>query len=266
MRQIVPGLFLPLAIASAVTLSSPAQAQGTDANGAGKIGIAQPSSQTARRPETLNGQLQPAEKILAVGTAGTEAQSPAGDLETVNALVRQQLAGSMAAWPRIPLTPGGSAQQGAGTPAFTVMMQATRGNEDLKLEMVSSQAIDGERDAERKLLDDLDSELVKGKQQSLFCTAAVCPTLSGRAEPHKDAGSTLGRPPRFEVSPTMSNQQVANLQLEANQNLQSMNEVGDMTSMRLQMAVDRRSKFIRALTNIERKISNTSSAIVQNLK
>jgi hypothetical protein len=39
-----------------------------------------------------------------------------------------------------------------------------------------------------------------------------------------------------------------------------------MTSMQLQMTMDRRSKFIRALSNIEKKISDTSSAIVQHLK
>jgi hypothetical protein len=39
-----------------------------------------------------------------------------------------------------------------------------------------------------------------------------------------------------------------------------------MTSMRLQMTMDRRSKFISTLSNIMKKISTTQDTLVQNLK
>jgi hypothetical protein len=45
--------------------------------------------------------------------------------------------------------------------------------------------------------------------------------------------------------------------------LDGMNE---MTSMRLQMTMDRRSKFISTLSNIMKKISTTQDNLVQNLK
>lgn len=48
--------------------------------------------------------------------------------------------------------------------------------------------------------------------------------------------------------------------------LDSMNEMSEMTSMRLQMAMDRRSKFVEALSNIMKKIDSTQETIVQNLK
>jgi hypothetical protein len=48
--------------------------------------------------------------------------------------------------------------------------------------------------------------------------------------------------------------------------LDSMNEMSEMTSMRLQMAMDRRSKFVSALSNIMKKISSTQETLVQNLK
>jgi len=48
--------------------------------------------------------------------------------------------------------------------------------------------------------------------------------------------------------------------------LDSMNEMGEMTSLRLQMTMDRRSKFIQTLSNIMKKITTTQDTLVQNLK
>jgi hypothetical protein len=48
--------------------------------------------------------------------------------------------------------------------------------------------------------------------------------------------------------------------------LDSMSEIGETESLRLQMAMDRMSKMMSALSNLMKKISDTSSAIVQNLK
>lgn len=48
--------------------------------------------------------------------------------------------------------------------------------------------------------------------------------------------------------------------------LDALNELSEMTSMRLQMAMDRRSKFVEALSNLLKKISDTEDSIVKNLK
>jgi putative addiction module CopG family antidote len=48
--------------------------------------------------------------------------------------------------------------------------------------------------------------------------------------------------------------------------LDSMSEMSEMTSLRLQMAMDRRSKFIETLSNIMKKISTTGDTLIQNLK
>ncbi len=48
--------------------------------------------------------------------------------------------------------------------------------------------------------------------------------------------------------------------------LDSLNNISEMTSMRLQMAMDRRDKFIETLSNIFKKIESTSDAIIQNMK
>ena len=48
--------------------------------------------------------------------------------------------------------------------------------------------------------------------------------------------------------------------------LDSMSEMSEMTSLRLQMTMDRRSKYLSTLSNIMKKISTTQESIVQNLK
>jgi hypothetical protein len=48
--------------------------------------------------------------------------------------------------------------------------------------------------------------------------------------------------------------------------LDGMNEISDMTSLRLQMMMDRRSKFISTLSNIMKKIDSTEDTLIQNLK
>jgi hypothetical protein len=48
--------------------------------------------------------------------------------------------------------------------------------------------------------------------------------------------------------------------------LSSLSEMTEQTSLRLQMAMDRRSKFIEALSNLLKKQSDTASGIISNLK
>jgi hypothetical protein len=48
--------------------------------------------------------------------------------------------------------------------------------------------------------------------------------------------------------------------------LDSMSELGETESLRLQMAMDRMSKFMSTLSNILKKMSDTASQITQNLK
>jgi hypothetical protein len=48
--------------------------------------------------------------------------------------------------------------------------------------------------------------------------------------------------------------------------IDSMSEMGEMESLRLQMAMDRMSKMMSTLSNLLKKISDTASRITQNLK
>ena len=48
--------------------------------------------------------------------------------------------------------------------------------------------------------------------------------------------------------------------------LDSMSEMGEMESLRLQMAMDRLSKMMSSLSNLLKKMSDTASQITANLK
>jgi hypothetical protein len=48
--------------------------------------------------------------------------------------------------------------------------------------------------------------------------------------------------------------------------LGSENELSEMTSLRLQMMMDRRSKYISTLSNIMKKIDTTQETLIQNIK
>lgn len=56
------------------------------------------------------------------------------------------------------------------------------------------------------------------------------------------------------------------LQASARKELDSKSEMGEMESLRLQMAMDRLSKMMSTLSNLLKKISDTAQGITQNLK
>jgi putative addiction module CopG family antidote len=60
--------------------------------------------------------------------------------------------------------------------------------------------------------------------------------------------------------------QLKAIQQTIQDDLDSMNEMSEMTSIRLQMAMDRRSKLIATLSNIMKSFSDAGEAVVQNMK
>ena len=71
---------------------------------------------------------------------------------------------------------------------------------------------------------------------------------------------------RMNDSLTVTKKEIDGLVDQMKNDLDSMSEMGEMESLRLQMAMDRMSKMMSTLSNLLKKISDTSSQIVQNLK
>lgn len=120
--------------------------------------------------------------------------------------------------------------------AFVVLIEASKSaREDLKAIMESVKLINAEKEAFRDRAKKVKAESVDF--ESSFQLLAV---LCGKA----------------------IDQEIDQMQ----DKLDSLSEMGEMESLRLQMAMDRLSKLMSTLSNLLKKISDTQSQIVQNLK
>jgi hypothetical protein len=73
----------------------------------------------------------------------------------------------------------------------------------------------------------------------------------------KDYAPTAGRPTRAELNAAID---------QMKNDLDSMLKVGEYQSFELQLAMERMSKMMSTLSNLLKKISDTQSSIVQNIK
>ncbi|MCY7338789.1 MAG: hypothetical protein LH465_02360 [Sphingomonas bacterium] len=92
------------------------------------------------------------------------------------------------------------------------------------------------------------------RKQQMLAEARV---LLARAEADRDKAGAPGGPTKSELDAMLD---------DAKTQMDSMSEMGEMESLRLQMAMDRLSKMMSTLSNLLKKTSETSSSITQNLK
>lgn len=79
-------------------------------------------------------------------------------------------------------------------------------------------------------------------------------------------GGTLDVEATFQLMATLYTKQLEAEMEQIQRDLDSLSEMGEMESLRLQMMMDRMSKMMSTLSNLLKKISDTSSQIVQNMK
>jgi hypothetical protein len=268
MQRSLIGLYLSLALN---VFAQPHPARVTMAETPSRIVIAAPPERVVRHAAQLSATLKPTAKSWIEQQARVEAQRPTPDMNALHAAVQQRFAESMSqprpGQPKMPAT--AASQSDIDAVAMLVMMQATQVNQaDLQSQMEQMQQENQRKQAQRQLLDELNREkaAMSASQSNSICKTPFCNSLSSRVSAlNAEAGSTQ-RPIRMQPSPQITAQQLAALQEQLKQSLDSMNEMSEMTSMRLQMAMDRRSKLIETLSNIEKKISDTDAGIVQNMK
>jgi hypothetical protein len=102
---------------------------------------------------------------------------------------------------------------------------------------------------------------------SFYSGVAPMPVSNPNAHGGYDTVNTvLVTPPNLPASLPVNYRDLWPVRLTLQGRLDSMNEMSEMTSMRLQMAMDRRSKFVETLSNMLKKIDKTQEAIIQNMK
>ena len=163
--------------------------------------------------------------------------------------------------------------------AFLVLMQAAKSaQEDLKAIMKSVKAINSAKSAQRDLIAKTGYDIAEnvgqchGKPPPLsFAVRGV----GSQTEYHhmplpypdpESPGGVRRVPTNMHKGPIKDVCVLRAIQDELKNGLDSMSEMGEMESLRMQMAMDRMSKMMSTLSNLFKKMSDTSSAIISNLK
>jgi hypothetical protein len=168
--------------------------------------------------------------------------------------------------------------------AFIVMIMATKDmDDDIHMIMVEIKAMNAAKQKLRELTkelngwisqemskhpgsEDIDNERVAGSKTTAYPLRRI--TLETKTSPvlHLEYVKTPVIPPLPPRNPGLPVSVLKPLLDDLKGKLDGMNEMSEMTSLRLQMTMERRSKIIQALSNIIKKIGTTQETLVQNIK
>jgi hypothetical protein len=146
---------------------------------------------------------------------------------------------------------------------FLVLMQAAKSaQEDLKAIMDKVKAINEQK---AKLRDALQrAKSAQGKAGLHLDSLKFLSARTAAFMAYTNVEAVKFQKSRITIKP---NQTDLDNQIDQIKNdIDSMSEMGEMESLRLQMAMDRMSKMMSTLSNLLKKISDTAQSITQNLK
>jgi hypothetical protein len=275
MRRIILGVFaisvwVTLAFASAGRGQTNTAARSSDlrpAAAASEMAIRPVPPEVAKRAETLRASLQPSARSWIEQQAQIEAKRPVPNADALRAAIRQRFAAS--------LSQGASRQ--AGTTGQTdidsvvmiVMEQAAQDSEqDLQAQMQQMQEAMKEKQALRQLVDEMQQAVaqMQASAKNAACKTAFCQALPSRLDELSRSSARLPHPIHLQASSNITGQQLATLDAQLKQAGDSVSDMSQQMQLELQMTMDRRSKALEALSNIEKSASDTQKSIVQNLK
>jgi hypothetical protein len=167
--------------------------------------------------------------------------------------------------------------------AFIVLMQATSDmDKDLKMVMAEVKSMTAAKAKLRELISQVNKDVAKNATQKKNDEGQYTGKLEfdggglGSPEAYLNAKVPVPNPESqqgFDMVETelmgtapVNVDELKAIQQNLKEKLDSMNEVSEMTSLRLQMIMDRRAKMISTLTNVMKKISTTQDNVVANLK
>lgn len=147
---------------------------------------------------------------------------------------------------------------------FLVLMQASKSaQEDLKAIMAKVKSINEQKAKQRQLLSAMQKEKAMSAIQMDSFKFLNNRTKAFRNGNNPDAIKLVRS---GAANKSISKAEVDAMLKQTKSDLDSMNEMGEMESLRLQMAMDRMSKMMSTLSNLLKKISDSVKSITQNLK
>jgi hypothetical protein len=206
----------------------------------------------------LHSRLQPSAIEWVTGQARLEAQRSAPDVAALEGAIRTRFQGA-----------GGGAGSDIDALVLMVLMEATSDQEqDLQATMAQVQAQTAAKQQMRVLMQELQQQMaLMGSQgPNTLCHTPICTTLEQQVSAVATTARQAGRPLRAALSEPLTYVHLSAFESGLGSDLAGMNEMSEMSSTQLQMAMDRRSKFIDTLSNVLKKIGDTDDAVVQNLK
>lgn len=147
---------------------------------------------------------------------------------------------------------------------FLVMMQASKSaQEDLKAIMAGVKSINEQKKQQRELLAKMQRQQSMTAVQLDSFKLSRSKTIAIQKKQNPDAVKLVRS---GSISKQITKAELNTMIEQLKNDLDSMSEMGEMESLRLQMAMDRMSKMMSTLSNLLKKISDTSNQIIQNLK
>ncbi len=159
-----------------------------------------------------------------------------------------------------------------------VMMEASKSaQEDLKAMLANVQNINNKKEELRKAQEEMKNNKSQISSSRLDSIKVLINTAERRinlAQTKNIANAGMSQPVKKDTLKNRNvlvyNQankiEVDNVKESLKNKLDSMSEMGQQEQLRLQMSMDRMAKTQRALTNLMKKISDTASQIISNLK
>jgi hypothetical protein len=216
----------------------------------------------AQRAQALHSKLQPSAQAWVAQQAKLESQKQAPDAASIAAAARNR-------FPALNTRGNSANTNDIDSLIAIVMMQAANDAEnDLKQIMDGVKTINNAKQEMRNLISELQAmqAALASSKPSDTCQTPTCRQLPSRLKELSAATASLPHPVRTTAPAKLTTANLNTLAGQLKSDLDSMNEMSETTSMRLQMLMDRRSKFVEALSNIMKKIDDTQSTILQNIK
>jgi hypothetical protein len=269
MRHKISAAAIAIAFAGLVTISAVAQTQSPIAQQDKAAGAVQSQTKAAeipadmsRRIGVLQSALQPSARAWTEQQAHLESQKQTPDTPSIEAAV----------YNRFPaLNTRGSSVKASDINAMVaiVMMQEAKDAEtDLQQMMAQVQAINNAKQKMRDLLSQTQLE-VKANESldaKAMCQTALCKSMPAALNEISSATANTPKPVRILVPAKPTYADVRTLPTQLQTNLNAMNDVSETMQLQLQMAMDRQSKLIETISNLLKKIDDTASTIIQNIK
>lgn len=268
-----------------LTLASSASGQARNVANTDNLQTQTVQAQLAARPippemtqrfQTLHAALRPPANAWIEQQARLMAQQPSPNMPALEAAIRNRFSESkpgreLSSNPTAgnPAALGGIQGGDIEAVAFIVLMEASKdASDDLQKIMQDVQKRNQQKQALRQLLEDMKRIKSQGPngQPATPCASPACQSLLAQLRQFSTVPGQLPHPIRLPADNSLTHGDLDQLLQQTQQNLDSMSEMGEMESLRLQMAMDRRSKFMDTLSNLMKKISDTDASIVGNLK